>query len=79
VYALAGTIYNVTTGRGFFDEIANPRDRIVAHMRQDPLADADRLRSFPAAVARILRAATAMDPRDRPSPIEFGKAFAAAL
>jgi serine/threonine-protein kinase len=79
VYALAGTVYNVTTGRGFFDEISNPRDRIVAHMRQDPLADVDRLRAFPAAVARILRAATAMDPRDRPSPIEFGKAFVAAL
>jgi hypothetical protein len=26
VYALAGTIYNVTTGRTFFDDIDNPRD-----------------------------------------------------
>ncbi len=27
VYALAGTIYNVTTGRAFFDDIENNRDR----------------------------------------------------
>jgi serine/threonine protein kinase len=36
VYALAGTIYNVTTGRSFFDEIENTRDRIIAHMRATP-------------------------------------------
>ena len=48
VYALAGTIYNVTTGRAFFDEIENPRDRIIAHMRRDPFEDAERLRVFPA-------------------------------
>src|SRR5207253_3998051 len=54
VYALAGTIYNVTTGRAFFDEIENPRDRIIAHMRRDPFEDADRLRVFPAAIARVM-------------------------
>ncbi|MEO8906373.1 MAG: hypothetical protein ABI488_27395, partial [Polyangiaceae bacterium] len=43
VYALAGTIYNVTTGRAFFDEIDNARDRIIAHMRRDPFEDAERL------------------------------------
>src|SRR5262249_25719196 len=59
VYALAGTIYNVTTGRAFFDEIENSRDRIIAHMRRDPLEDGERLRSYPAAIAKILRAATA--------------------
>lgn len=79
VYALAGTIYNVTTGRAFFDEIENPRDRIIAHMRQDPLEDAERLRAYPAAVAKLLRAATAREPRDRPWPMELGKEFAAAL
>jgi serine/threonine-protein kinase len=79
VYALAGTIYNVTTGRAFFDEIENPRDRIIAHMRQDPLEDAERLRTYPAAVAKLLRAATAREPRDRPWPIEFGKEFVSAL
>ena len=79
VYALAGTIYNVTTGRAFFDEIENPRDRIIAHMRRDPFEDAERLRAYPAAVAKLLRAATAREPGDRPSPIEFGQAFAAAL
>jgi eukaryotic-like serine/threonine-protein kinase len=79
VYALAGTIYNVTTGRSFFDEVPNPRDRIVAHMRRDPFAEGDRLQAYPVAVAKILRAATATNPRDRPSPIEFGKAFAAAI
>jgi serine/threonine-protein kinase len=79
VYALAGTIYNVTTGRAFFDEIDNARDRIIAHMRLDPFPDGERLRVFPAAVARLLRAATVKDPRDRPMPIEFGRAFAAAL
>jgi serine/threonine-protein kinase len=79
VYALAGTIYNVTTGRAFFDEIDNPRDRIIAHMRLDPFPDGERLRIFPAAVAKLLRAATVKDPRDRPMPTEFGRTFVAAL
>jgi serine/threonine-protein kinase len=79
VYALAGTIYNVTTGRAFFDEIENQRDRIVAHMRRDPFEDADRLRSFPATIAKLLRAATAKEPGDRPHPLEFGREFVAAL
>jgi eukaryotic-like serine/threonine-protein kinase len=79
VYALAATIYNVTTGRAFFDHIDNQRDRIVAHMRQDPFEDPDRLHPFPAALAKLLRAATAKKPTDRPTPIEFGRAFAEAL
>jgi serine/threonine-protein kinase len=79
VYALAGTIYNVTTGRAFFDEIDNPRDRIVAHMRRDPFEDPSRMRAYPAGVGKILRAATLREPGDRPSPLEFGREFAAAL
>ncbi|MFT3773143.1 MAG: serine/threonine-protein kinase [Minicystis sp.] len=79
VYALAATIYNVTTGRAFFDDLDNVRDRVIAHMRRDPFDDAERLRGFPAAVAKLLRAATARDPADRPWPMEFGREFAAAL
>jgi serine/threonine-protein kinase len=79
VYSLAGTIYNVTTGRSFFDDIENPRDRIIAHMRQDPFEDPERLRGYPAGVAKLLRAATMREPGDRPTPLEFGRAFAAAL
>ena len=79
VYALAGTIYNVTTGRAFFDDIENARDRIIAHMRRDPFDDAERLRGYPVAIAKLLRAATTREPRERPSPLEFGKEFAAAL
>ncbi|HEU4405339.1 MAG TPA: serine/threonine-protein kinase [Polyangiaceae bacterium] len=79
VYALAGTLYNVTTGRAFFDDVQNPRDRIIAHMRRAPLDDLDRLEGFPAGVAKLLRAATAMAPQDRPSPLEFGREFAASL
>ncbi|MBX3187822.1 MAG: serine/threonine protein kinase [Labilithrix sp.] len=79
IYALAGTIYNVTTGRAFFDEVENARDRIIAHMRRDPFEDAERLRAYPAAIAKLLRAATTRSPADRPSPLEFGRAFAAAL
>jgi eukaryotic-like serine/threonine-protein kinase len=79
VYALAGTIYNVTTGRAFFDEVDNQRDRIIAHMRRDPFEDESRLEGYPPAIANLLRAATAINPADRPSPIEFGKAFAAGL
>ncbi len=79
VYALAGTIYNVSTGRSFFDEIDNQRDRIIAHMRRDPFEDAERLRAFPAGVAKVLRAATLRDPAHRPSPLELGREFAAAL
>lgn len=79
VYALAGTIYNVTTGRAFFDDIENPRDRIVAHMRRDPFEDTERLSVYPAAIAKLLRQATSRQPNDRPSPFEFGNAFAASL
>ncbi|HEU4534733.1 MAG TPA: serine/threonine-protein kinase [Polyangiaceae bacterium] len=79
VYALAGAVYNVSTGRSFFDDVDNPRDRIIAHMRRDPLEDPARLQSFPAAIAQLLRAATAREPADRPSPLEFGRDFAAAI
>ncbi len=79
VYALAATIYNVTTGRAFFDDITNHRDRIVAHMKRDPFGDRERLRAFPAEIAKLLRAATAKKPTSRPTPTEFGKAFAEAL
>ncbi len=79
IYSLAGTIYNVTTGRAFFDNITNPRDRVIAHMRQDPFEDPERLRGWPIAIAKLLRAATALQPKDRPSPLEFGREFAAAL
>ncbi|HEY8077850.1 MAG TPA: serine/threonine-protein kinase [Labilithrix sp.] len=79
VYALAGTIYNVTTGRAFFDDIDNPRDRIIAHMRRDPFEEAKRLETYPLAIAKLLRAATARDPADRPTPAQFGREFAAAL
>jgi serine/threonine-protein kinase len=79
VYALAATIYNVTTGRAFFDEIEASRDRIIAHMRRDPFEDPERLRLFPGAIAKLLRAATAHKPTDRPFPLEFGREFVAAL
>jgi hypothetical protein len=79
VYALAGTIYNVTTGRAFFDDVENPRDRIIAHMRRDAFEDAERLRGYPTAIAKLLRAATAREPGDRPTPLELGKEFASAL
>ncbi len=78
VYALAGTIYNVTTGRAFFDEISDPRERIVAHMRMDPLENAE-LGGYPAALVKLMRAATALEWKDRPTPLEFGREFEAAL
>ena len=79
VYSLAASIYNVTTGRAFFDEIENHRERIMAHMRQDPFEEPERLRDYPAELVRLLRAATAREPQDRPSPLEFGRLFVAAL
>jgi serine/threonine-protein kinase len=79
VYSLAATIYNVTTGRAFFDEIENQRDRIIAHMRRDPFEDPERLRPFPAAMAKLFRAATAREPKDRPSPMQFGREFVSGL
>jgi serine/threonine-protein kinase len=48
-------------------------------MRRDPFEDAERLRVFPASVAKLLRAATLKEPGDRPTPLEFGREFAAAL
>lgn len=79
VYALAATICSVTQGRSFFDDIENPRDRIIAHMRRDPFEDPARLQIYPAAVQKLLRAAVQRDPRDRPTPAEFGRAFSEAL
>jgi serine/threonine-protein kinase len=79
VYALAGTIYNVTTGRTFFDDITSPRDRIFAHMQREPLEDPSLVQSYPAALVKLLRAATAISPKDRPQPMEFGRAFESCL
>jgi serine/threonine-protein kinase len=79
VYALAGTVYNVTTGRTFFDDISNPRDRIFAHMKQPPLEDGRLLPGYPAELIKLMRAATALDPNDRPRPVEFGRAFEASI
>ena len=78
VYALAGTVYNVTTGRAFFDEIKEPRERIVAHMRMDPLENAQ-LAGYPAALVKLMRAATSLEWKDRPTPLEFGREFEDAL
>ncbi len=79
VYALAGTIYNVTTGRTFFDDLTALRDRIFAHMQKDPMEDAERFRCYPAALVKLLREATARNWKDRPTPLEFGRAFVAAI
>ena len=79
VYGLAGTIYTVTTGRAFFDEFTSLKDRVVAHMQRDPMADAERFRSYPAALVKLLKEATARNWKDRPMPLEFGKAFADAI
>ncbi len=79
VYALAGAIYNVTTGRTFHDDAPTPRDRIFAHMQKEPLEDPARVADYPAALVKLLRAATAINPKDRPHPIEFGRAFEGCL
>jgi serine/threonine-protein kinase len=79
VYSLAATIYNAATRRAFFDDIESPRDRLIAHMRRDPFEDPARLKGFPAAMVKLLRAATALKAADRPWPMELGRAFAAAL
>jgi eukaryotic-like serine/threonine-protein kinase len=79
VYALAGTVYNVTTGRSFFDELQQQRDRIIAHMQRSPFEEPERLRPFPAGIAKLLRAATQLDPSARPTPAEFAKSFIDAV
>ncbi len=79
VYALAGTIYNVTTGRRFFDDITDARERIIAHMRKDPMENLEPFKVYPAALIKLLRAATAHNFKDRPTPLEFGRAFVAAI
>ncbi len=79
VYGLAATIYNVTTGRSFFDDLETTRDKVIAHMRRDPFEDPERLRGYPHAIAKVMRAATALNPADRPFPMELGREFAAAL
>ncbi len=79
VYSLAGTIYNVTTGRSFFDDAPSGRDRIIAHMNRDPFEGNDRLSDYPSALAKLLRAAVAKDWKDRPTPLEFGREFVMCL
>jgi len=79
VYALAGTIYNVMTGRKFFEEIEDPRQRVLAHMQKDPLENLAHLESLPAALVKLLRAATDMNWKNRPTPLELGRAFAELL
>ncbi len=79
VFALAATLYNVTAGRSFFDELTSTRERIIAHMKRDPLDDPERVKGFPAGITKLLRTATSRDPKDRPYPAEFGKEFAALL
>jgi hypothetical protein len=79
VYGLAGTIYAVTTGRTFFDDVEGSRERIIAHMNREPLEDASRLATYPAALVKLMRAATAKDPKDRPHPLEFGREFVRGL
>ncbi|MEZ4391432.1 MAG: serine/threonine-protein kinase [Polyangiales bacterium] len=75
VYALAGTIYNVLTGRTFFDEVSGMRERILSHMQRDPLEDESRLQGFPSGLTRLLKAAVSRDPAHRPHPLEFGREF----
>lgn len=79
IYGLAATVYNAATGRAFFDDIRNQRDRIIAHMQKSPFRDKSRLKGFPDAVVKLLRAATARRAAHRPTPSEFAKAFVAAL
>ena len=66
IYALAGTIYNVTTGRAFFDDIKSPRDRVIAHMRQDPFEDPERSEGLACRVAKLLRAVDLARPEGSP-------------
>lgn len=79
VYALAGTVFNVTTGHKFFEEIKDPRQRIIAHMQHHPMEDLEPYEAYPAALVKLMRSATAMDWKDRPTPLEFGRAFADLL
>ena len=79
VYALAGTIYNVTTGHKFLEDVVDPRQRILAHMQRHPLDGVEHLGDYPGALVKLLRAATDMNWRERPTPFEFGRAFGELL
>jgi hypothetical protein len=48
-------------------------------MKRDPFEDGERLRGYPSAMTRLMRAATALHPGDRPMPLEFSREFVAAL
>ena len=48
-------------------------------MQRHPLEDPALLTGYPADLVKLMRAATALDPNDRPLPMEFGRAFEAAL
>ena len=80
VYGLAATIFTAATGRRFFSDRVNKTAYVLAHAFEPPFADAAVVAAsagLPAALRRLLEAATALDPGARPSVDEFADHFAA--
>lgn len=76
VYGLAATVYAAMTDRSFFDEMADKMQRARAHLEQEPLADPRRRLRIPEPCFELLRVATQLDPKARPTMREFADAFA---
>ena len=77
---------STTTGRSrkrslgrICDGCWTPRERVVARTPRDPMEDPGASQAYPAALVKLMRAATAREWRDRPMPLEFGSAFNALL
>jgi len=48
-------------------------------MKRDPMENLELFKAYPAALVKLMRAGTALNWKDRPTPMEFGREFAALL
>jgi serine/threonine-protein kinase len=79
VYALAATIYTAMTRRRFFEEYKSAPSHLMAHSLKYPFDNQYVLQATercPSRLIELLRAATQLDPRDRPDVDSFYDALA---
>jgi eukaryotic-like serine/threonine-protein kinase len=83
VYSLAATVYNMLTGREFFEHVdvgTGETDwympTLQAHASEEPLSSRTAVKGLPRRLAKLLRKATCLDPRQRISAVEFRETYA---
>lgn len=79
VYALAATMYTAMTRRRFFEEHKSAPSHLMAHSLKYPFDNQyvlDATADFPPRLLELLRAATELDPKNRPDVDAFYDALA---